>query len=341
MMKKNKIEQIIEIDINKIKLNKEQPRKEFDKEKIKELARSIKENGLINPIQVKKINNNKYGLVCGERRFRAYKYLKLKKIKAIVKNYNSNKEEMIESLIENLQRVDLNSVEKENFVTQLWNTGKYKSYVELGKELGFTDGSYISSLLDTKKLRDKAKIPKNISTRIVNKLRCVKNIDDVKEVIKKIENKEINKFKIEEYAKAINTPYTDVKKSLLKNKISLEQASKLNKISNERLRNEIIKAHSDIKKIDNRIDETSQKEINNNKIKIVNVNELINNFRYNTLETQKLIQNSLNSFKKCVEHINLIDDKQLNKLNHFEELFEINLETTLNLLETLKEHTLP
>jgi len=84
--KKKKMEQITEIDLKKISPNPLQPRKEFDKNKIKELAESIKAIGLINPIQVKKVSNSddkddKYEIVCGERRFKAHKFLKLKKIK--------------------------------------------------------------------------------------------------------------------------------------------------------------------------------------------------------------------------------------------------------------------
>ena len=74
-----------QIDINKIEANENQPRKVFDDEKIEELATSIKENGLIQPIIVRKYNRN-YQIIAGERRFRACKLAGLKTIPCVIKD---------------------------------------------------------------------------------------------------------------------------------------------------------------------------------------------------------------------------------------------------------------
>ena len=81
--KSSKEEGKILIPLNLIKNNEEQPRKSFDDEKILELAQSIKEHGIIQPILVNKKDNN-YVIVAGERRWRAAKFLKLKEVPAIV-----------------------------------------------------------------------------------------------------------------------------------------------------------------------------------------------------------------------------------------------------------------
>jgi ParB family chromosome partitioning protein len=103
----------INIGINKIKPNSQQPRKNFNEAKLKELADSIRENGLIEPIIVtKSIVPGEYELIAGERRLRASKLAGLKEIKAIVANFASDKDRLDLALTENLQREDLNPIEE-------------------------------------------------------------------------------------------------------------------------------------------------------------------------------------------------------------------------------------
>ncbi len=100
---------IEKIDINKVYPNPNQPRKTFDKESLNELAESIRIHGLIQPIIVNKMDDG-YMVIAGERRYRACKICGLNQIDAIVKNY-TNKQISEISIIENLQREDLNPVE--------------------------------------------------------------------------------------------------------------------------------------------------------------------------------------------------------------------------------------
>lgn len=102
--------QVIELRIVDVEPNKDQPRKDFDKEKLDELADSISKHGVIQPIIVTK-KDDIYQIVAGERRWRASKQAGLKKIPAIIRNYDETKI-MEVALIENLQREDLNPVEE-------------------------------------------------------------------------------------------------------------------------------------------------------------------------------------------------------------------------------------
>lgn len=104
---------IVNIDINKIKPNRHQPRTNFDETKLQELADSIKENGLIEPVLViRSVAPGEYELIAGERRLRAAKIAGLKEIKAIVKNSASDKEKLDLALIENIHREDLTPIEE-------------------------------------------------------------------------------------------------------------------------------------------------------------------------------------------------------------------------------------
>lgn len=101
---------VLEIDIKLIEMNPDQPRKVFNEEQIKGLAESIKENGLINPITLRE-KDGKFQIISGERRFRAFKFLERSKVPALVlKNIADSK--MLElTLVENIQREDLNAIE--------------------------------------------------------------------------------------------------------------------------------------------------------------------------------------------------------------------------------------
>ena len=99
-----------DVDTDKIEINPNQPRKNFNKENLSDLAKSIKNHGIIQPITVRKLNKNKYQLISGERRFRASKKSGIKSIPAFIREAGDN--EMLElALIENIQRENLNSIE--------------------------------------------------------------------------------------------------------------------------------------------------------------------------------------------------------------------------------------
>lgn len=102
---------IIEVKINQVEPNRNQPRKNFDADKLSALAESIKENGIIQPIIVTKSEGGRYSIVAGERRWRASKLVGLTTVPVVVKEYDDKTVAEV-ALIENLQREDLNPIEE-------------------------------------------------------------------------------------------------------------------------------------------------------------------------------------------------------------------------------------
>lgn len=114
-------DKLISINLNDIEPNRNQPRKKFDRNSINELAESIKEYGLLQPITVKPMANGRYMIVAGERRWRACRAAGLETAPVIIKDY-TEQEVMEVALIENLQRADLNPVEEAQGYKQLMET---------------------------------------------------------------------------------------------------------------------------------------------------------------------------------------------------------------------------
>ena len=104
-------EKVVELKISEVEPNKKQPRVRFDEEKLNELADSISQHGVISPIIVIKLDNGFYRIVAGERRWRASKIAGMKKIPAIVREFDDKTSTEV-ALIENLQRENLNPVEE-------------------------------------------------------------------------------------------------------------------------------------------------------------------------------------------------------------------------------------
>ena len=147
---------VSELKINDIEPNREQPRKQFDQEKLKGLAESIKQHGVVQPIIVKKTETG-YSIIAGERRWRSAKIAGLKTIPAIIKDI-STREIMEIALIENLQREDLNPVEEA------------EAYQKLMDEHGLTQESL-------------SKIVGKSRAAIANSVRLLSLTDKVKEML--------------------------------------------------------------------------------------------------------------------------------------------------------------
>ncbi len=131
------------IPIEKIFRDESQPRKEFSKEKIDELAQSIKKNGLIQPLIVTKRNTDTFSLVAGERRWRAAQKTELKVLPALLLPDDLDKDEI--SLIENIQREDLKVSEEAKAYQHLIEKNNY-THEDLSKIVG-KSRSHITNLL--------------------------------------------------------------------------------------------------------------------------------------------------------------------------------------------------
>lgn len=124
---------VISVAISKISPDPGQPRKTFNDESLEELALSIKEHGIIQPLIVKKDGNN-YLIIAGERRYRAAEKIGLKELPVIVRDFNEQKAREI-SLIENLQREDLNAIEEAQAIKELMEAYDL-TQEEIAKKLG-------------------------------------------------------------------------------------------------------------------------------------------------------------------------------------------------------------
>ena len=133
-----------EILVEKIVPNKYQPRREFTEEKIKELAESIKQNGLLQSITVRVIGNGFYELIAGERRLIAIKYLQYATTKAIVKELTDEQMATL-ALIENIQREQLTPIEEAHAYQELLRINKL-TQDELAKSLGKTQATVANKL---------------------------------------------------------------------------------------------------------------------------------------------------------------------------------------------------
>ena len=131
------------IRISDIQKNPYQPRKEFSKEKIQELAQSIKENGLIQPIIVRQSPVIGYEILAGERRYRASIEAGLSEVPVIIKKL-SDQEMMIHSIIENLQREDLNPIEEAKAYQSLIDKGY--THTDIAEKMG-KSRPYITNLV--------------------------------------------------------------------------------------------------------------------------------------------------------------------------------------------------
>ena len=165
---------ILEIPLSEIRSNPYQPRKEFNEETIKELAESIKEHGIIEPIIVKKSIKG-YELVAGERRTKAAKLAGLTTIPAVIKEFTD--QEMMEvALIENIQREDLNPIEE---ATAYQNIIKLSNLTqeEFAKKFG-KSRSYVTNLLGLLNLPEETRklvISKELS---MSHARCLSKLSD-------------------------------------------------------------------------------------------------------------------------------------------------------------------
>ena len=133
-----------EIRIEKIVPNQYQPRREFTEDKIKELAESIKQNGLLQSITVRDMGNGFYELIAGERRLRALKYLEYPTTKAIVKEL-TNEQMATLALIENIQREELTPIEEAYAYQELLSINNL-TQDELAKSLGKTQATVANKL---------------------------------------------------------------------------------------------------------------------------------------------------------------------------------------------------
>lgn len=193
-------DEITMIDINELRSNPYQPRKVFDEEALQELANSIKEHGVFQPIIVKKSIKG-YEIIAGERRVKASKLAGLTEVPAIIRDFNDT--QMMEiALLENLQRENLTAIEEANAYKKLQETLSL-TQEQLATRLG-KSRSHITNMLGLltlpKDVQDKV-ADKSISMGHARVLSKLENEIQQKELVEKIINEGISVRKLEELSK--------------------------------------------------------------------------------------------------------------------------------------------
>ena len=176
--------EVVYLHLDDIIPNRFQPREVFDEQALKELAVSIKEHGVIQPIIVRKVDN-KYEIIAGERRYKASTMAGLNKIPAIIKNLD-DKESSKVALIENLQRRDLTPIEEARTYQKILELEDNMTQEELAATMGKTQSS-VSNKLRLLALPDEiqdALLNEKISERHA---RCLLNLEDENEQVKMLE----------------------------------------------------------------------------------------------------------------------------------------------------------
>jgi len=141
-------------------------------------------------------------------------------------------------VIENLQREDLTSVERENAIYTLWKSGRYKSISELAKKLGIVHSTIIS-LIEAKEFRDKEGFPGDISTRIIKHTRGLPR-EERKRIIEKVKAGHIRAIDVEEAARFVKTAKEPVKEAFLKTTADLETLKPITELKKEEQQREAI-----------------------------------------------------------------------------------------------------
>ena len=204
-------ENILNINIQDIIPNRDQPRKNFDESGIRELALSIKENGLIQPVVVRK-DGDKYELIVGERRYKAVKKAGLTEIPAFVKDYSEDK--LIEiALIENIQREDLNAIEEALAYKNILERDMI-TQEELSKKVG-KSRSYIANMIRILDLPKKILDHVSRGTISVGQAKALLSLNDTgeqEELAKKIINEPVTVRELEGIVRKRSVPRGTIKK---------------------------------------------------------------------------------------------------------------------------------
>ena len=227
-------ESVFRINISQISPNPNQPRKNFNNENLKELSSSIKNQGLIQPIIVKKLENEQYQIVAGERRWRASQLAGLHEVDCVIKDIEDTN--ILEAaLIENIQREDLNVIEEAYAYRGLIDL-KNISNENLAKKIG-KSSSHVSNILRLLELDDEIKEMVVNGALTMGHARALIGVPEAVEKAKEIVKKKLSvrqiekitsKFKNNKKAERIKDPnIVDLEKEL-SDKIGLKTSIQFN-----------------------------------------------------------------------------------------------------------------
>ena len=234
-IEKKKKTNSIQLSLNNIHVNPNQPRTNFDSKEIDNLVISIKELGIIQPITVRKINDDKYEIISGERRFRASKQANLDSIPCYIKAVENDTDLLKMSLVENVQRVDLDPIEIALTYERLIN--EYNLDIESISRLVGKDRSTISNYVRLLKLDPIIQSGIRDGFLSMGHGRALINIDDKKlqiEIYKRIISSKLSVRQTEKIVRGNKTITSNNSNSDV-SKIYLDATNKFEKLFNSRV----------------------------------------------------------------------------------------------------------
>ena len=187
----NMEKEIVYVSLDDIIPNRFQPRLSFDEDALNELAKSIRQHGIIQPLVLRKVGN-KYEIIAGERRYKASYIAGLTKVPAVIIDLNDNESAEV-AIVENIQRKNLSPIEEAKSYKKLLDRG-YLTQDELASRMGKTQG-FISNKLRLLNLSSEvqdALLNNQISERHARSLLKLENEDEQQEVLSKIVNERLN-----------------------------------------------------------------------------------------------------------------------------------------------------
>ncbi len=304
-----------QIEIKKVFPNFSQPREKFDKEKIKELAESILGNGLINPITVRQ-DGKKFFIVAGERRWTAYKVAKLNKIDAFVKKYKNEGEWMIESLIENVHREDLNITEKGKYLIKIKEVENIPNNNQLAKRVNLSLTN-VGFAIDSVSVSEKVKGP--LTYTQISETKYLDEKDRMR-VIKKAQKEEIGNRSLRALSKAIKNAPDDVKETLFNDEITTDQAERISKLKDEAARTKAIQEHKNIAVVSEAVETNVENQMTAREKRerdkdLMKAGNWITSFRNSTTSSRRELEKTIKILLIATKFVNIMDEKQKEKLD--------------------------
>lgn len=202
-MKVNLEQNILQIPIDEIIPNRFQPRLQFDDRGLEELASSIKQHGIIQPLVLRRVED-KYEIIAGERRYKAAQLAGLTKVPAVIANIDDNKSAEV-AIVENVQRKDLSAIEEARSYKNLLDKG-YLTQAELAKKMGLSQSAIANKLrlLNLDVEVQKALMNNQISERHARSLLVLPSHEEQRKWLKRIINERMTVRDLDNELKKLN-----------------------------------------------------------------------------------------------------------------------------------------
>lgn len=341
-------EQIILKKIDELKPDKNQPRKDFNKEDMKLFGESFKSIGMINPIEIDEHNT----IITGESRWRAGKEVGMKEIKCIILKNLSAEDRLTRQLAENMARKSLSIVEQREAIKRLFSTISSNSrnsnsdqfYSQIARKIGCSQ-SWISQIMEVDKAQpdireavDKGEL--SIST--AHEIMKLDNKEEQKQYAQKVIKGKIEHRTIRDEVKQIKESSPDVRKAILNEDITIEQAERISKLKDQEDRKQAIQEHKAIARVDKNIEFNVEKKITAKQKRefdkrLVEAGNWITSFRGSVTDTSRSLEKTIKILLISTKFIPIMDKNQKETLDQQLTRFLEILEKAEQLTEQIEE----